>query len=289
MFKLTEAESEVEKLSNVILAAEDWSDLYREDEQNLAKLIKTESRLETVMRRYFREMSDRASTFINWYGYVEMLRQVSAADDLTVDVIIIDGPLDAEDAIFIQTMFDPIAQAVALGSQAGETLYSVELGLSETSAVVQRTAKEQVAELVGKKVDPDGTIINNPKAKYKISEKTRADIRQSISTSLSLGEDQATATERLKKTIKNPKRAATIARTETVNAYQRGLLTMGNESGAVGKEWQSVNDTDICGTNGNQGIIKINDLFASGHSAPAAHPNCRCGLRLVYPEESARL
>lgn len=289
MLVLTGAEAEFENLNNVILATEDWSELYKEDEKNLAKLIKVESRLETIMRRYFREMSDRAETFINWYGYQEMLRQISAADDLTVDVIIVDGPIDAEDAIFIQTVFDPIAQAVALGAQSGETLYSVELGLSETSAVVQKTAKEQVAELVGKKVDPDGKIINNPKAKYKISDKTRADIRQSISTSLSLGEDQATATERLKKTIKNPKRAATIARTETVNAYQRGLLSMGLESGAVAKEWQSVNDTDICGVNGNQGIIKINERFASGHLAPAAHPNCRCGLRLVYPEESDRL
>lgn len=285
MINLTEAEIEAEELGNMIAAAEDWSKQYSKDAETHGKLIRVESRLETLLRRYYKELSERAANYVDWAQYNIRKAQISAKDDFSVDVIIQDGPLGAEDSIFIQTVFDPVAQAVALGAQAGETLYSVEIGLSQTSAVVQRTAKEMVADLVGKKVLDDGTIVDNPKAKYKITSKTRDDIRQSISTSLSLGEDQTDAVERLRNTIKNPKRAATIARTEAVNAYQRGLLLMGDESGAVGKEWQAVNFNDICGTNANQGIIKLNERFASGHLTPAAHPNCRCGLRLVYPEE----
>lgn len=285
MINLTEAEIEVENLSNMIAAAENWSKQYKKDKRNHAKLIRLESRIETLLRRYFRDMAKDAVEFINWIAYAEKLRQISAADDFIVDVIIEDGPMEYWDKLFIEVLFDPVTQAVALGAQAGETLYSVELGLSDTSAVVQRTARELVAQLVGKKIDKDGTIIDNPKAKYRINDKTRKDIRESISTSLSLGEDQNAAVARLSKTIKNPKRAGTIARTETVNAYQEGLVTMGRESGAVGKEWQTVNAMDICAENANQGIIKLNDQFASGHLAPAAHPNCRCGLRLVYPEE----
>jgi hypothetical protein len=291
MMGLTAVEVEIESLNNAILAAENWSDQYRKDPDTHAKLIRTESRLETVLRRYYRELSDRAGTLINWYAYHSRLSQITAAasDDIKVDVIISDDALGKEDGLFIQTIFDPIAQAVALGAISGEKVYTVDLGITETSAVVQQTARDLVGQLVGKKIDEHGNITDNPKAQFRIGDKTRADIRQSISTSLALGEDQATAVERLKKTIKNPKRAGTIARTETVNAYQGGLLRMGDQSGAVGKEWQSVNNSDVCGTYANLGVVRIDYVYdpVSRLKAPAAHPNCRCGLRLIYPEDPA--
>ena len=287
MSGLTAVEIELEATTHAVLAAENWSKQYSKDKETHAKLIKVDARLETALLRYFKGLAERAVEYISWSVYEIRLRQVAAAgpEDFTVDVLIFDDAFGNEDSIFIQSVFDPIAQAVSLGAQAGEKIYSVELGMSETSAKVQQTAKDLIGELVGKKIDENGNIIDNPKAKFRISEKTRADIRQSLSTSLTLGEDQAAAKSRLMKTIKNPKRAETIARTEAVNSYQKGLLLMGQESGAVGKEWQSVNFDDICGTNANQGIIAIKESFASGHPAPAAHPNCRCGLRLVYPEE----
>jgi hypothetical protein len=284
---LTAAEIEVEALTHAILAAENWSKQYSKDPDTHGKLIKTEARIETALRRYFKELSDRAPSFINWYAYTSKLSQVAAAagDDFNVDVMISDDSLGKEDGLFIQAAFDPIAQAVALGAASGEKIYSVDVGTSETTHVIQRTAKQQVAELVGKRVDGAGNIVPNPDASMRISETTRKTIRESISTSLSMGEDQATATARLIKSVKNPSRAALIARTEAVNGYQRGLLSMGKESGAVGKEWQASNNDDICGGNADAGIIKINESFPSGHQAPAGHPNCRCSLVLIYPED----
>ena len=285
---LTAAEIEVEQLNNVILAAENWSKEYKKDPDTHASIIKAESRLETVLRRYFRELAERVPEYISWAAYYERQRQIAAAaDDFKVDVLILDDLLGQEDAIFIQTVFDPIAQAIAVGANAGEKVYSVDLGLSRTSAVIQQKAQEMTAELVGKKIDKSGNMIDNPSAKFRVNEKTRADIRQSITTSLSLGEDQKAATERLLNTVKNPKRAGTIARTEAVNGYQKGLLAMGNESGAVGKEWQSVNPDDVCGTYARAGIVAIDHVYDKlrGIKAPAAHPNCRCGLVLIYPED----
>lgn len=284
---LTASEIEFESLNNGILAAEKWSKQYSKDKETHAKLIKIDTRLETVLLRYFKELAERALTYIDWgaYSYRISMIQAASMDDFTVEVLLSDDAFGKEDQLFIQTIFDPISQAIALGAQAGEKIYSVELGLSETHATIQKSAKDMIGDLVGKKIDENGNIIDNPKAKYRISDKARADIKQSLSTSLTLGEDQETAKARLLKTIKNPKRAETIARTEAVNGYQKGLLTMGNQSGAVGKEWQSSNSDDICGENAAQGIININESFSSGDDAPAAHPNCRCGLRLVYPEE----
>lgn len=285
MTGLTAVEIEIELSDAVIKAAEKWSDQYKKDPENFAALIKVESRLETVLRRYFKELSERVPNYINWFMYDQRLREVSAADDFSVDVMISDTQLGLEDGLFITTAFDPIAQAVALGAQAGEKLYSQEIGISKSSALVQRTAKDLVAELVGKRIDADGNIVDNPNAAFRVSDKTRKDIRESIATSISLGEDQNAARARLMNTIKDPKRAEMIARTEAVNSYQRGLTTLGNETGAVGKEWQSSNDDDICGTNSKAGIIKITENFPSGHSEPAAHPNCRCGMVLIYPED----
>ena len=279
-------EDELEKLGRVILAAEKWHKDYRKDPVSHGKLINAETRLERLLRKYFREFAEqRLPYMINWIAYNTEIQRVQAADDFKIDVLIEDGPFGNEDALLIQTLYDPVEAAVALGVASGEKVYSLDVGISRTSAVVRQTAREIVAELVGKRLNKDGQIIDNPNAKFRISDKTRKDIRESLSTSIALGEDQTAATERLTRTVKDPRRAGTIARTEAVNSYQRGLLAMGQESGAVGKQWQSVNPDDICGVNAAQGIIKLDERFASGHLSPSAHPNCRCTMRLVYPEE----
>lgn len=281
-------EDELERLDRVIKAAEDWSEQYEKDQETFAGIIKVEARLERVLRKYFRGLAERSSSFVDWWEY-EKKRASLQADALEVDVIIEDGPIDLEDSILVQAVYDPLAAAVALGANSGETVYQINMGLSETSAQVQRAARESVAELVGKKLDKDGNMIDNPKAKYQITDKTRKDIRESIRTSLTLGEVQEDAAARIAKTVGDPKRAATIARTEAVNAYQKGLLVMANSSGAVGKVWLSVNANDVCGTYAKLGIVKLDhDYNGFGMKSPAAHPNCRCSLRLVYAEELKR-
>jgi len=276
---------EYEKLGAVIRAAEDWSKQYDKDTESKAKLIKAEAKLERALVVYFKEFSERAPRYINWLQYASR-RPIIQADDLEFDIdILINDEIGNEDGILINTMYDPISDAVVAGAQAGERIYSQPIGLTKTSSTVQNIARNQVAKLVGKSVTQDGRFIDNPKAEYSITKKTRDDIRQSLRTSIGLGEDQATAAARLQNTIKNPRRAEIIARTEAVNAYGGGLLEMGRQSGAVAKEWQAVNTKDICATNENAGMIPITDEFPSGHQAPGAHPNCRCGLRLVYEEE----
>jgi hypothetical protein len=274
-------EDEVERLDVMIKAAEDWSHEYRKDPKTHAKLIRLESKLERLMRGYFRDLSERAGSYVNWSAYYGQVKSFQ------VDVIIEDEDLDGEDDVVLKILYDPIASGVALGAVAGETIYEIPLGMSETSASVQQAAREMIANLVGKRIDKNGIIIDNPRADYRITDKTRQDIRESIRTSLNLGEDIQSATERLRRTINNPKRAEVIARTETVNAYNKGLSVFANESGAIGKEWQDFGANDICAVNSNAGVIPLSESFPSGDSEPAAHPNCRCGMRIVYQEENS--
>lgn len=280
-------EHELEHHNRVIKAAEDWSKEYSKDPETHAQIIKVEAKIERILRGYFRELSTRIATYVDWYAYSVRLHQVqAAADDFTVDVIVTDDAIANEDGIVMKLIYDPIASGVAVGAAAGENIYGIPLGLTDTSASIQQVAKEQVANLVGKRVQKDGTIVDNPKAKYRISEKTRNDIRHSISTSLSLGEDQASATDRLSRTIKNPKRAALIAQNEAVDAYQGGLYQFGIESGAEGKEWQDIGATDVCRQYSMLGVVALNfDYNGAGLLKPRAHVGCRCGMRYVYAEE----
>jgi len=279
MDKFEAIEDEIEQADILIKAAEKWSPQYKKDPKSQAKLIRFEAKLERILRKYFRDLSERVPAYVNWSAYAGF---VQAFD---VDVLIDDEDLDYEDGLVFNLLYDDYAKGIAIGADAGEVIYKRPIGISETSAAVQRAAREQVAMLVGKKVDKSGRVVDNPRADYQISNKTRQDIRESINTSLSLGETIESAKIRLSKTINNPKRAEIIAQTESVNAYQIGLKTFGEESGAVGKEWLSLNDDDECGDNANAGIIDLNDSFPSGDKEPAAHPRCRCSLRLVYPEE----
>ena len=281
-----ECEDEIERLDNAIKAAEDWSDQYSKAPDQHAKLVITESKMERKLREYFRSLADRALSFVNWGNYESKVRTIQA-DDIEVIVTIDDTIIGQEDALVIQAVFDPLSAAVALGMESGETIYQSGIGLSESSADVQRAAREMVAQLVGKKLDKDGNIVANPNAKYRISDRTKADIQESIRTSLSLGENIGDAQARLQRTIKDPRRAMTIARTETVNAFQKGMILYADKSGAVGKEWLSVNQEDICGQYAAQGVVPIDYNYdpIAKIKHPAAHPNCRCSLRLVYPEE----
>lgn len=284
------AEDELFNLNITVLAAEDWSREYEKDPGTLAKIIKLEAGMERTLRRYFREMSQDVERFVDWRRYAQALydkQQIMAADDLNIDVIVVDRELDDTDNTFLRVVFEDIATGAGIGAQSGEQIYRRYTGLTSTSAEIQRFARQQAASLVGKRLGKDGTIIDNPNAKYKISNTTRNDIRSAIRTSLSLGENQEQAVDRLRNTVKNAKRAELIAQTEAVNAYQGGLLEFGKKSGATGKESQALNTSDRCADYDREGVVPLNYLYGGLYLGPSYHPRCRCGIRLVFPEEQA--
>lgn len=293
---LERAEYELEMQDRVIKAAEDWSSRYTNLQDNLANLIIVESRIQRLMRKYFRELADvRSENYINWFMYNDLLARAQAsrsikAYNFDVDVIISDEMIDLEDKIIVDVLHDQLALAAYLGAQSGELTY-IPIGLSESSVVIQRTAQQTIAELVGKTVqlNKDGSIkkiVNNKNAKYRISDVTRKNIRESIRVSLELRENTPDAITRMKKVIKDAKRAEMIAQTESVNAYQKGLFNYGLEAGAIGKAAESQNTEDICATNENAGPIPLDQPYPSGQMHPAFHPRCRCTQRLVFAESS---
>lgn len=294
----TELEQEYDRTTALIRASEEWSDDYKQAPESFAKLLKAEARMQRKFTVYLKELADRSDTFINWGGYLQKIDQlkniqanarIKAADEFTVDVLIQDDAVDHEDDIVLTFMYDQIETVVVIGAGAAETIYSRDVGTAALTKIVKETARKQTAELVGKKVDSDGTIIDNPKAEYQISETTRTQIRESIRTSISLGEDKAGAVGRLTKTLKDPRRAELVAQTESVNGYQGGMLNYALAAGADGKQSQYLGPAhgkrpDICGVNADAGVIGINDEYPSGHQHPAFHPRCRCGEKFHFPD-----
>jgi hypothetical protein len=271
---------EYELHSRVVIAAEDWSHQYDKDPDSHADLIKAEAKLERQLKQHFRDCADKAASFVNWKEYY-------AVKAYNIQVIVLDDAVGNTDSTVFELIFDTVASATAAGAQAGETIYGIQLGLDSYSATIQKVAREQVAQLVGKKVMSDGQVVDNINSAYRISKKMLDDIRQSVHTSITLGENYDDALKRMKKVINNPKRAATIARTESVNAYGRGLMSFGQQSKAVGKEWQAVGAVDQCAVYEGLGAVPFDYIYdpVLKITAPTAHPNCRCGLRLIYQNE----
>ena len=283
-------EREAVRTTAMLLAAEKWPKIYGKAPDQHAALIQNQARMQLILTKFFKSMAAKANDFVNWDHYDYQVRQAAKATldklDFNVDVIINDDQIDGFDGMFIQLNLKTVNNLVAAGAQAGEITYNRPLGIHSTDAIIQKLSTKQVAALVGKSVAKDGRFIDNPNAAYNITDTVREDIAQGIKVSLALGETSEQATARIADIIgQGGYRAERIANTEAVNAYNAGVMEFGNQSGAVGKEWEDAGATDECADNAAQGIIGIDDTFDTGDDSPPAHPNCLCAVRLVYQDE----
>lgn len=268
MSNITEAEDEAEILGGVILASEDWAKGYKKNKDSFAKLIKLETKIERIMRAYLRDLAkERLTKYINWSEYAKTNVKAYRVD-VTVDVEEID---DLEYDALLSVIHDPLVLSIALGAETAEAQYNIELGLNQYSSEVLQAAETYTAKMV-----------------KGITDTTRDRIKQSISTSLHLGEDTQTAADRLSRIINDPRRAAMIARTESVRSYTRGIEVFGKKSGATRKYWELSSDPcDICLANfdawgGDDGVEFDTDL-----DPPPGHPNCRCNEGLAHDYSSS--
>lgn len=305
---MDEVAREYDRLTALIRASEEWSDDYKEDPESFAKLLKGEAAMQRHFAGYLKDLSVRAPDFINWGAYLQQLdkiknvqaaARIAAADAFNLEVMFDDSVLDHEDDIVLKVVFDDVTYVVTAGASATQTIYSRQLESSQLADVIAKTARRNAANLVGKRVDKDGNIVDNPKAEYSISNGTRQQIKNSIRDSLSLNETQTEATARLTKVLKNPDRAELVAQTEAVNGYQGGMYATAKATGATGKSAQylgpsktynrktktyTVAKADLCGTNADEGVIPIDQPYQSGHMHPGFHPRCRCGEKFHWPE-----
>lgn len=280
-------EREVERLDSLLIAAESWANSYKKDKETYKRTVRNEAKLRNQIKGVFRDVANDVDKYINWTAYYGELQRNQLKADVNVEVIVTENLYDDLDALFFQVVFSTISTGIAIGAQAGESIYKIPLGIQSSDAIIQSLTTDRLAFLIGKSVDKSGAVVDNPKAEYRISDKTRADIAKNIQSGIALGEDKQTMTKRLQTVIRNPRRAEIIAQTETVNAYGEGLLEFGKQSQATGKEWETVGAEDVCAEYAMMGIVPINYLYGGNTPTPAAHTGCRCNIRIVYANEFA--
>lgn len=145
-------------------------------------------------------------------------------------------------------------------------------------------ASKRAAWLVGKRVLPDGSYIDNPNAEYRITDMIRENLRDIIARSTEEGwSAQQTAKEIRNAEAFSDKRAKNIARTELAFAHEQGALDEWRASGVVVGKRSILADThpapDVCDEAADEGVIPLDALFeSSGVQAPPHHPQCLCAM-----------
>ena len=153
-------------------------------------------------------------------------------------------------------------------------------------------AASRAAELVGKKYDTDGNLIENPNAQWAINSTTRDEVRDLVRDAQALH----WSTDKLADKIEeagtfSPERAMMIARTETSFAQNQGVLEAGRQardaSGQnIRKVWTLGDDPcPLCEDAAAEGDVDLEDDFGDAGDAPPLHPNCECELDLFVADE----
>ena len=150
------------------------------------------------------------------------------------------------------------------------------LDLANEDAIAYAQARS--AELVGKKVDGNGDVVDNPNPAYSVEETTRDMIRSDISRAMEEGMSNDDLADLLANNYAfSEERAMTIARTETAAADTQGNLALYTRSGQVEQKRWIVGDgcCEHCQELDGE-IVDLDADFSNGVDAPPAHPNCRC-------------
>jgi SPP1 gp7 family putative phage head morphogenesis protein len=147
-------------------------------------------------------------------------------------------------------------------------------------------AKERAAELVGKRFDTNGELVDNPNPKYSIENSTREFIRADVTSAMVEGWSNDKLAKALAENYAfSEERAITIARTETATADTAGNMKLYQQTGVVAKKQWIVGAEccPICEEIDGE-VVKLDDEFSSGTQAPPAHPNCRCDFLPILPD-----
>jgi SPP1 gp7 family putative phage head morphogenesis protein len=220
----------------------------------------------------------------------EALEKASQDDiDSVVDAAV--AAMDTQGwAVLVDLTADRLREVVRAAAAEALARLGVDAG-ADTLEQVHKTAveyaKQRAAELVGRRMI-DGELVDNPRAEYAITDTIRDDIRDAVVDALENGLSAQELADNIQDLASfSEDRAITIGRTEIVRANNRGHVTAFYEAGVERKAWTTGGDDsvcDVCHGNEEQGDIAMDDDFESGDFAPPAHPNCRCALVPIIPD-----
>jgi hypothetical protein len=148
-------------------------------------------------------------------------------------------------------------------------------------------AQTRAAELVGKKW-VDGVLVDNPNAKWAITETTREELRDLIGKAFAETWTPAELAQQIDSAwMFSAGRAEMIAETETSMALTAATVHTGTEAGATTKSVQMSNLHDVddeCDAAEQAGEVPIESTYPDGSLHVPLHPRCRCVELLHFAE-----
>lgn len=178
-----------------------------------------------------------------------------------------------------------LATAAIIGPGMGEDI------VDQVSERAVANARARAAELVGRRILADGSIIDNPDARWAITQSTRDMIHDTIVRVLAENEGSDAIIQELQDAHAfSPARAEMVSRTEVASVNSQSSMDAMHAAEDAGvelqKEWVlGAEPCDECQANADQGPIPLDQDFDSGDDAAPAHPNCVCATVPVVGDD----
>lgn len=242
------------------LSGEPFHPGYEKNQKNFRNIVRSDNLLEREIKQYFQGLSERAWLYVNWQ-FFEQEKKAGITDLFSWDTI-------SENKIVAGILASSLIYALVAGGNQTEEDTKIDIGWNEKN---------------GRAID----FLNKYSIKLsgELSDTTLDQVKSSIKFSMLHGETIEEAKMRLSQYIDNPKRAATIAHTESVRAYSQGRLAVAKEIGADRKRWSTTSRAcPICQSLDGK-VIAMDKLFNNEYDAPPAHPNCRCLVEIILKGE----
>jgi hypothetical protein len=225
-----------------------------------------------------------AEAVANAYG-----QRVGAATKADDNVSGANGVVNAIPLTYWQSLIPHVEQALAeIGQQTVADVFAqISLQPSSYASMFQiantdalNYAHERAAELVGMRVQADGSVVANPDAKWSITESTRQALRSEVEAAF----EQNQSPGQLAKVIEqsqtfSPSRAQMIARTETAMAQTDASVKVSTAYGATTKSIQLSSNhdhDDECDEARGLGKVPIDTVYPDGSKHVPLHPRCQC-------------
>ncbi len=151
-------------------------------------------------------------------------------------------------------------------------------------------AHTRAAEMVGKKW-VDGMLVDNPDAKWAITDSTRDWLRDAIEKAFTEGATDVELAKSIQEAFAFSKaRALSIAHTEVQTACINSMVRGAKAAGATHKKSTTSPDHDIddfCDDAEDAGEVPIDYDYGGGLLWPLYHPNCWCGISFYVRKQKS--
>lgn len=236
--------------------------------------------------KVFRRQKDKASDKAQ-----HLLKSIRKSDDSEKTADEIYASLAPDFADIPATARHALETAILAGIAKGltETGTASAATISAANKTASAWASDRAAELVGMTYDVDGNLVENPNAKWAISDTTRDRLRETVKAAFEAETPKAELVKRITELDAfSESRAEMIARTEIARAQTAGNYDAWQKSGLIKSvKWLLSDDhemPDPCDDNAGK-IVKIGEAFPTGVIFPPDHPNCMCSIVAAIIQE----